>query len=165
MPRTPTRSRSLDSTTSTSELIAASTLLFRVGEHLYGCDISDAQEIISLRPMTRLPGAPPFVRGLINLRGTIVTILDLGLRLDATRAPITDGSILLVRHRDRLVGLLVEQVADVRVLEVEPHDGGATAGSAAGGGHGGIVRGVATCGEEAVVMLDLEMMFKQVLLS
>jgi purine-binding chemotaxis protein CheW len=152
----------LDSTTSTSELIGASTLLFRVGKHLYGCDINDAQEIISLRPMTRLPGAPPFVRGLINMRGTIVTILDLGLRLDATRLPITDGSILLVRHRDRLVGLLVEQVADVRVLEIEPHEDGV---GAEGGGHGGIVRGVATCDDEAVVMLDLETMFKQVLLT
>ena len=136
-------------------MIACSALLFRVGEHLYGCDIRDAQEIIPLRPMTRVPGAPPFVRGLINMRGTIVTVLDLGLRLDASRSAITEGSIVLVRYRDRLVGLVVEQVADVRLLELEPRNDG-------------IVRGVAATGvvgQEAVVVLDLETMIRQVLLS
>jgi purine-binding chemotaxis protein CheW len=148
----------LDSSTSTSDLIACSALLFRVGEHLYGCDISDAQEIIPLRPMTRVPGAPPFVRGLINLRGTIVTVLDLGLRLDASRSAVTSGSILLVRYRDRIVGLVVEQVADVRVLDVEPPNDR----------RDGIVRGIATtgvAGDEAVVLLDLEAMLRQVLLA
>ena len=76
----------------------------------------EAREIIPLRPTTRLPGAPPFVRGLINMRGTIVTVLDLGARLDPTSGPTRRGSILLVRHRDRVVGLVVDQVSDVRVL-------------------------------------------------
>ena len=66
--------------------MSSPTLLFRVGGRLYGCDISDAQEIIPLRPMTRLPGAPAFVRGLINMRGTIVTVLDLRARLDPSAA-------------------------------------------------------------------------------
>jgi purine-binding chemotaxis protein CheW len=146
----------LDSTTSTPDLVAASALLFRVGANLYGCDIADAQEIIPLRPMTRLPGAPPYVRGLMNMRGTIVTVLDLGVRLDPSRAPITEGSILLVRRRERLVGVIVEEVADVRALDVEPREDST---------NGGIVRGVAMADDAAVVLLDLEAIFKQVLLS
>src|SRR5205823_4344058 len=114
-----TRWISLDSITSIPDTASSPTLLFRVGANLYGCDITDAQEIIPLRPMTRLPGAPPFVRGLINMRGTIVTVLDLGARLDPSLGPTRDGSILLVRHRERLVGLVVEEVADVRVLDVD----------------------------------------------
>src|SRR5204863_7772072 len=104
------------------------TLLFRVGANLSGRDITEAQEIVPPRRMTRLPGAPPFVRGLINMRGTIVTVLDLGARLDPARGPTREGSILLVRQRERLVGLVVEEVADVRVLDVDEEGAGGKAG-------------------------------------
>ncbi len=139
-------------------MVVAPTLLFRVGANLYGCDIAEAQEIIPLRSATRLPGAPPFVRGLLNMRGTIVTVLDLGMRLDPSRKePSREGSILLVRHRDRLVGLAVDEVADVRVLDVED----AEAGQAST-----IVKGMAAVedGTAAVVVLDLDALIKQVLL-
>ena len=153
-----------------------------MGANLYGCDISAAQEIIPLRRITRLPGAPPFVRGLINMRGTIVTVLDLGMRLDPSRAPITDGSILLVRHRERLVGLIVEEVADVRALDVEPREEGIVRGVATVGdagaesdegveavegaeGKDGMAADLSDGERQAVVLLDLEFLFKQVLLS
>lgn len=145
----------MDSTTSIPDAVAAPTLLFRVGGSVYGCDITEAREIIPLRPMTRLPGAPKFVRGLINIRGTIVTVLDLGVRLDANRPPITEGSILLVRHRERLVGLVVDEVADVRVLDVDADERSGE----------GIVRGVATADGSPVVVLDLDTLIKQVLLA
>lgn len=142
--------------------MSSPTLLFRVGGRLYGCDIREAQEIIPLRPMTRLPGAPPFVRGLINMRGTIVTVLDLRARLDPSAGLTTDGSILLVRQRERIVGVVVEEVADVRVLDIDETDP-ATAGSA-----GAIVKGMAAidngAGGEAVVVLDLDALITQVLL-
>lgn len=127
-----------------------------MGEVLYGCDIDEPQEIIPLRQPTRLPGAPAYVRGLINVRGTIVTLLDLGMRLDAERSPAADGSILLVRHRDRLVGVVVDEVVDVRGLEIDgTHD--------ASGGV--ITRGVATVDGAPVVVLDLDAVITQVLLS
>jgi purine-binding chemotaxis protein CheW len=136
-----------------------------VGANLYGCDITEAQEIIPLRAATRLPGASPFVRGLINMRGTIVTVLDLGMRLDPSRTkPSPDGSILLVWHRgpdrDRLVGLVVDEVSDVRVLDMEDADGARMPGG------GEIVKGMAAVedGTVAVVVLDLDALIKQVLL-
>lgn len=132
---------------------------------MYGCHISDAQEIIPLRRTTRLPGAPPFVRGLINVRGTIVTVLDLAVRFDASRAPTTDGSILLVRHRDRLVGCVVNEVVDVRPLGIEAPDDDDAAGAASQDSSASIVRGVATVDDGAVVILDLDALITQVLLA
>ena len=155
------------------------TLLFRV-EHrvgkargtLYGCPVTDLVEIVPLRPVTRLPGAPPYVRGLINMRGTIVTVLDLRLRLDPTRTPIDRGSILVVRHRpaataagsrrgERLVGALVAGVFDVRPLAVQRH---ATERS-----DGGVVRGLGMVDEAAraatVVVLDLDALIEQALVA
>jgi len=107
--------------------------------------------------MTRVPGAPAYVRGLINMRGTIVTVLDLGIRLDPTSAPITDGSIVMLRYKDRLVGVVVEEVVDMRSLEIDEGD------AALGGGN--IVRGMATLDAATVVVLDLDALIKQVLLS
>jgi purine-binding chemotaxis protein CheW len=173
----------LDPAASSSEL----TLLFRVHASassaevtkasggatavatLYGCAIGDAQEIVPLRPMTRLPGAPPYVRGLINLRGLIVTVLDLACRLDPSRPLTQRGAIVLVRDRgganggrgaaresERLVGIVVDEVADVRALEIHADDAAAS---------GGIVRGIATLDDGPVVVLDLVALVRQVLLS
>jgi purine-binding chemotaxis protein CheW len=138
-------------------LIATSALLFRAGRTVFGADGVDVRELIPLGDVTRLPGAPPFVRGLINVRGTIVTILDLGVRLDPSATPIMEGSILLVRHRDRLVGVVVDEVADVRQLEVDVSGASQAAGD--------LVRGVATLDGAPVVVLDLGALIRQVLLS
>lgn len=135
-------------------------LLFRVGETVYACDVSSAQEIVALRPCTRLPGAPAFVRGLVNVRGTIVTVIDLRLRLVPGAAPESTGSVLLVRHGQRLVGIVVDEVEDVRPLAVEETE--ATDAS------GALVRGVARDADakgNAVVVLDIDALIKQVLLS
>jgi len=91
------------------------------------------------------------------MRGTIVTVLDLGARLDPDRAAATGGSILLVRHRERLVGLVVDEVLDVRSVDAPDDTDGAA--------DGGIVRQVATVDDGAVVMLDLDVLISQVLLS
>ena len=139
-------------------MTATPTLLFRVGAGLFGCDTTNVQEIIPPRPSTRLPGAPRFVRGLINIRGTIVTVLDLGVRFEANEEPASNGSILLVRHRDRVVGLSVDEVADVRMLDVERDE-------SAGSSTGGIVRGMASVDDTPVVVLDLDTLIQQVLLT
>jgi purine-binding chemotaxis protein CheW len=107
--------------------------------------------------MTRVPGAPAYVRGLINMRGTIVTVLDLAVRLDPTSLPPADGSILLLRYRDRLVGVVVEEVLDLRALEIDAGDAAQRCAT--------IVRGMATLDDAPVVVLDLDALIKQVLLS
>jgi chemotaxis signal transduction protein len=90
------------------------------------------------------------------VRGTIVTVIDLGVRLDPSLAPIEDGSVLLARYHDRTVGLAVAEVLDVRAVVVEePPDQPAH----------GVVRGLSTVDARAVVILDLDAMLRRVLLS
>jgi purine-binding chemotaxis protein CheW len=140
---------------------ARRTLLFRVGSGVYGCDIDDIREIVPHREATRLPGAPPYVQGLINLRGTIVTVLDLRVRLDATRDRVAEGSIMLVAMSGnaRLVGVAVEEVMDVRVVGTSDDDVIAdSAGNDA-------VRGLAHVDGGTVILLDIHSLVRQVLLS
>lgn len=134
------------------------TLLFRVGRVIYGCDIHAVREIVPYRRATRLPGAPSYVQGLINVRGTIVTVLDVGVRLDpeGARAPATEGSIIMVEHGSRTVGLVVEEVMDVRSLVLGDDE---TVDAT------GVVRGVGRVDETVVVVLDVHTLIRQVLLT
>jgi purine-binding chemotaxis protein CheW len=141
-------------------LAAARTLLFRVADTVYGCDIESVREIVPFRRATRLPGAPSHVQGLINLRGTIVTVLDLGNRLDPARAPLDGprGSIILVAHGARVVGVAVDEVMDVQAIEEEHAEAGV------GDGRGGLVRGLGHWEGGVVVLLDIQTLVTQVLL-
>jgi len=142
--------------------VATRTLLFRVGSRVYGCDIDCVREIIPWRPATRLPGAPAHVQGLVNLRGTIVTVLDLAARLEPDATPPEESnaarSIVLVEHGTRLVGAAVDEVMDVQGIAPEPVE------EASSGGRGGLVRGLGHLEGEVVVLLDIHMLIMQVLL-
>ena len=142
--------------------VATRTLLFRVGSRVYGFDIDCVREIIPWRPATRLPGAPAHVQGLVNLRGTIVTVLDLAARLEPD-APLpeeelTGRSIILIEHGTRLVGAAVDEVMDVQPVAPEPVE------EATAGARGGLVRGLGHLEGEVVVLLDIHMLITQVLL-
>lgn len=93
--------------------------LLVVGEHRFAVSIDRIREIIPARPYTPLPGSGAHVCGLINLRGRIVTVIDLGARLRLSPASANpDHSIVIVEHRGRLAGLAVEEVA--RIVSVDP---------------------------------------------
>lgn len=87
---------------------------FKLGDQLFGVDALTVQELIRSQIMTRVPMAPDSVRGLINLRGQIVTAIDLRSRLgmsslDDGRSPMN----LVIRSDDGPVSLLVDQIGDV----------------------------------------------------
>ena len=137
---------------------AARTLLFRVAERVYGCDIESVREIIPYRRATRLPGAPAYVQGLINLRGTIVTVLDLGQRLDPARPPVRDGSIIMATQGTRVVGVAVDEVMDVQSIVAEPID------TRADEGPQGLVSGLGHLHDGVVVLVSIHVLVTQVLL-
>ena len=125
---------------------------------MYGCDIDDIREIVPFRAATRLPGAPRYVQGLINLRGTIVTVLDLGARLDAGRALVTEGSIILATYGTRVVGVAVDEVMDVQAITEEP------IGTSTGDMPRGLVRGLGHLDDGVVVLVNIHALVTQVLL-
>jgi purine-binding chemotaxis protein CheW len=94
-------------------------VLFVAGGHRFGVAIERIREVIPAREYTPLPGSGGHVCGLINLRGRIVTVIDLGARLHLPPSSAAAGhSIVIVEHRDRLVGMAVEEVA--RIVAVDP---------------------------------------------
>jgi purine-binding chemotaxis protein CheW len=95
-------------------------LTFRLGAEEYGIDILRVQEIRSYEPPTRIANAPPFLKGVVNLRGVIVPIVDLRLKLGFDDAPLNEFTVVIVLNvRGRVVGAVVDSVSDVLELGAE----------------------------------------------
>ena len=87
---------------------------FYVGEALCGMDILNVQEINKLMEMTKVPQAPPYVTGILNLRGQIVTVIDLGKKLGLTCLELNDSARnIIVNSENEYIGLLVSSISDV----------------------------------------------------
>lgn len=133
-------------------------VLCLLGGRVYAVDLLSIREIIPIRGATRLPHAPPFVAGLMNVRGTIVTVLDLARRLGGE--PVgSDASVVLVEHRGKLVGVAVDEVTEVLRLrpdEIDPP----------GPEHGstGVITGVGHSAGTIVILLDIHSIIQQVML-
>jgi purine-binding chemotaxis protein CheW len=92
-------------------------LTFRLGAEEYGIDILRVQEIRSYEPPTRIANAPPFLKGVVNLRGVIVPIVDLRLKLACANADYNGFTVVIVLNvRGRVVGAVVDSVSDVLAL-------------------------------------------------
>ena len=99
-------------------------LTFRLGGDEYGIDILKVQEIRSYDAPTRIADAPPFIKGVVHLRGAIVPIVDLRIKLGCERADYTRLTVVIVLNVEgRVVGIVVDSVSDVLALEggaIEP---------------------------------------------
>ncbi len=92
-------------------------LSFRLGDEEYGIDILRVQEIRSYEAPTRIANAPHFIKGVVNLRGVIVPIVDLRLKLACETAEYTDFTVVIVLTvRGRVIGVVVDSVSDVLAL-------------------------------------------------
>ena len=94
-------------------------LTFNLANEAYGIDILRVQEIRGWVPVTKVPNAPVFVRGVMNLRGAIVPVVDLRLRFGLESVEYTKVTVVIVvtvrseQHGDRIIGMVVDGVSDV----------------------------------------------------
>ena len=95
-------------------------LSFRLGGEEYGIDILRVQEIRSYEAPTRIANTPPFIKGVVNLQGVIVPIVDLRLKLGCEAVEYTDFTVVIVLNvRGRVIGAVVDSVSDVLALGAE----------------------------------------------
>lgn len=95
-----------------------------LGQEEYGLDVTKVQEIIRMLPITRVPRAPSFIRGVVNLRGRVVPVLELRARLGMDPVEeVRETCIVIVRSGDLTMGIIVDQVRDVLDIQAaEMHD-------------------------------------------
>ena len=129
-------------------------LTFRLGDEEYGIDILKVQEIRGYEAPTRIAQAPAFIKGVTNLRGTIVPIVDLRLKLGCELAQYTASTVVVVLNlRSRIVGIVVDSVSDVMAL---PQDSLRPAPEVEGAIDRDAVLGLGALGERMLILLDIE---------
>ena len=106
-----------DPSPATSSVRHAKVLLFSLAGHVHCTGLGSVREIIPLKPVTPLPGSPVQVCGLINLRGTIVTVLDATMSEYGVPSSGPTASILLVELGTRVAGVVVDEVHDIGLLD------------------------------------------------
>ena len=95
-------------------------LTFRLGDEEYGIDILRVQEIRSYEQPTRIANAPSFIKGVVNLRGVIVPIVDLRMKLGCDSAEYNTFTVVIVLNvKGRVVGAVVDSVSDVLELSAD----------------------------------------------
>jgi purine-binding chemotaxis protein CheW len=100
-------------------------LLFRSAGHTLAIDAGAAREILPGQTATRIPGAGRAVRGLVNVRGVLVTLIDAAaaMGLDAGPASPSGGAVLVLEYKGRRVGLVVDEVLDLAAVDDADLDG------------------------------------------
>lgn len=95
-------------------------LTFALGKEVYGLEVRYVTEIIGIQPVTEVPEMPPFVRGIINLRGRIVPVVDVRMKFGKEPVPYDDRTCIIIVEMGALViGMIVDNVADVLTLQPE----------------------------------------------
>lgn len=129
-------------------------LSFQLGAEEYGIDILRVQEIRAYEKATRIPNTPAFIKGVINLRGVIVPVIDLRMKFGLDSAEYNEMTVVVVLNvADRTIGVVVDKVSDVLALaagEIRP------APEFTARVDNAFVRGLATLDERMLIIADIE---------
>ncbi|MBK6999190.1 MAG: chemotaxis protein CheW [Rhodoferax sp.] len=129
-------------------------LTFRLDQEEYGIDILKVQEIRGYESPTRVANAPDFIKGVINLRGTIVPIVDMRLKFNCANADYNAFTVVIILNlRSRIVGIVVDSVSDVMELPPESLKAAPDIDSVI---DSSAVLGLGSLGERMLILLDIE---------
>lgn len=131
---------------------------FRVGSELFGVPIAKVQEIVRVPAIAHIPQAPEFVEGVINLRGRVITVVDMHKRLNRVASSEDKdrdkkSRILVVEVEGRLVGVIVDEVREVIKLQPEQVD---AAPPMVAGLSNQYINGVGKLTDDLLVLVDIE---------
>ncbi|KRH99247.1 chemotaxis protein CheW [Curvibacter sp. PAE-UM] len=151
------------SETDQSEKMAAGPreyLTFRLDQEEYGIDILKVQEIRGYEKPTRIANAPEFIKGVVNLRGTIVPIIDMRLKFNCAKAEYNSFTVVIILNlRSRIVGIVVDSVSDVMELAPENLKAAPDIDSSI---ENSAVVGLGSVGDRMLILLDIEKLMASV---
>lgn len=133
-------------------------LTFVMDNEEYGIEILSVQEIRGWEPMTAIPNAPDYVKGVINLRGTVVPVIDLRLRFQLPKVEYSEVTVVvivkvLIDGNEKIMGIVVDAVSDVYSLNKDEAAQTPAVGDMA---NKEFIDGLINVGDKMVVLLDLD---------
>ena len=137
-----------------TQTAAAEFLTFRLGAEEYGIDILRVQEIRSYEEPTRIANAPSFIKGVVNLRGVIVPVVDLRIKLNCSSVAYDSFTVVIVLNvHGRVVGAVVDSVSDVLELNPEQINAAPEMNTAMDTSY---ITGIASVAERMLILMDIE---------
>lgn len=128
-------------------------LAFTLGGEEYGIDIQTVQELRSYGPVTQIANAPGCMKGVVNLRGTIVPIIDMRIKLNCGAAVYDQFTVVIVlKLREQTIGMVVDSVSDVTTLEPGQIKPAPSMGAAVDSDY---VIGIGTVDERMLILVDI----------
>ncbi|WP_083917492.1 chemotaxis protein CheW [Leeia oryzae] len=143
-------------TTSQAEPVNASNeyLVFTLGKEEYGLDILKVQEIRGYAAVTSIANSPDFIKGVINLRGLIVPIVDLRIKFKLGRATYDQFTVVIILNvANRVIGIVVDGVSDVMTMTPEQIRPAPEFGAVMNTEY---IQGLATVDEHMIILTDIE---------
>lgn len=129
-------------------------LTFRLDREEYGIDILKVQEIRGYEKPTRIANAPDFIKGVVNLRGTIVPIVDMRLKFACPQVEYNDFTVVIILNlRTRIVGIVVDSVSDVMELPADSIKAAPEVDSVI---DSSAVMGLGSMADRMLILLDIE---------
>lgn len=135
-------------------------LTFTLGSEEFGIDIGDVIEIIGVQPITHLPEVPHYIKGIINLRGRVVPVIDMRLKFGKESAEYDDRTCVIVIEINALtVGLIVDRVSEVTAIAndqiVAPPEQGSM------GTQNQYISGIGKVGDTIILLLDCDKLLQE----
>jgi purine-binding chemotaxis protein CheW len=126
-------------------------LIFTLGKEFYGIEISNVTEIIGIQPITEVPELPEYIRGIMNLRGKIIPVMDVRMRFKKPFIEYNDRTcVVVIDINDISIGLIVDSVSEVTVIPnsdiVEPPEINNISNK--------FIKGIGKIGNEVKLLLD-----------
>ena len=126
---------------------------FRLQDERYGINVMQVQEVLRVSEIAPVPGAPPYVLGIINLRGNVVTVIDTRSRFGLMSTDIDGASrIIVIESEQQVVGILVDSVAEVVEVRLSEID---TAPNVGNDESSRYIQGVVTRKDDLLIVVDL----------
>lgn len=133
-------------------------LTFSLGEEYYAIEIKYVTEIIGMQPISEIPELPDYVKGIINLRGKIIPVMDVRLRFKKPWVPYNDRTCVIVIEIAAIaIGLIVDLVSEVLVI---PDDAIVPPPEVSQGGNR-FIKGIGTAGKDVKLLLDCERLINE----
>lgn len=131
-------------------------LTFSVGDESYGIEINHVTEIIGIQEITEVPGMPDYVKGIINLRGKIIPVIEVRLRFKKQSIPYDDRTcIIVIDIKDISIGLIIDNVSEVLSIDEENIVPPPTSEK---GYHNNYVKGIGKVSNEVKLLLDCDLL-------
>jgi len=135
-------------------MVEAQYVVFSINEQIFGIEISKIKEVLSYRKITPLPHVQGFVKGVINLRGIILPVFDLGEKFNFVRADYSPYHVIIIMEiSGRVMGVIVDEISDV--VEIFPEEF-QTTGNLPTTLQRDYLKGVGKKDDQMIILLDID---------